>query len=166
MRYLILHPKDQEKYGAPERIPFDLAEIGIRQRTAFEKTTKKPYNWLLDQLRGVPELDDAGNAIPVQVYNPDGSPKLDADGEPVMRMKLTRDPETMALLAWLALWGHGIRQPWNDKDGNPVFDIIEVGAYIGSDTEDEDEEEAEEGDEGKAQTDSETTTSPTTSPTE
>jgi len=166
MRYLVLHPKDQEKYGAPERIPFDLAEIGIRQRTAFEEKTKKPYNWLLDHLRGVPELDEAGNAVPVQVFNPDGSPKLDDNNEPVMRMKLTRHPETMALLAWLALWGHGIRVPWNDKDGNPAFDIIEHGAYIGADTDDEDEEEAEEGDEGKAPTDSETTTSPTTSPTE
>lgn len=164
MRFIMLHPKDCEKYGAPDRIPFDLAEIGIRQRTAFEKTTKKPYNWLLDQLRGVPDLDEAGNATAVPVFNGDGTPKLNEDGSPVVRMKLTRDPETMALLAWLVLWGHGIRVPWNDADGNVAFDVIEHGIRIGSD--DEEDEEGDEVDEGKAQTDSETTTSPTTSPTE
>lgn len=164
MGYIRFHPKDAAKYGAPVEVPFDLGGIGVRQRSAFEKATKHSYNWLLDQLRGVPELDENGNAIPVPVLDLDGSPKVDADGEPVVRMKLTRDPEALAMLAWLALWGHGIRVPWNDRDGNPVFEIREFGTRVDySSAEDEDEDEV---DEGKAPTDSENTTSPTTSPTE
>lgn len=163
MGSVTLHPKDCEKYGVSEPIPFDLGGVGVRQRAAFEKATKRSYSWLLDQLRGVPDLDEAGNAIPEPVFDRDGTPKLNDDGSPVVRMKLTRDPEALAMVAWLALWGHGIRVPWNDRDGNVVFDVRDIGLRIdfGSDEDDDDEV-----DEGKAPTDSESTTSPTESPTE
>lgn len=165
MGFISLHPKDRKKYGAPEEIPFDLAEIGVRQREAFEKKTKKPYNWLLDQLRGVPELDGAGNAIAVPVLDADGEPKLNEDGSPVVRMKMTRDQATFAHLAWLALWGYGIRLPWDDKDGDVLFDVIDNGLRINFGPDEDDEEET--GDEGKELTDSENMTSPTEqSPTE
>lgn len=163
MGFIQLHPKDRAKYGAPEQIPFDLGEVGVRQREAFEKKTKRSYNWLLDQLRGVPELDENGNAIPVPVFNADGTPKLNDDGSPAVRMKLTRDPATLAHLAWLALWGFGIRLPWDDKDGEVVFDVIDSGLRVDFSSDEDDEEEDD--DEGKAPTDSESTTNPTeTSP--
>jgi len=152
-----LHPKDQVKYGAPPSIPFDLNELGVKQRAAFERETKRTLKWFFNQLQGVPELDEHQNPIPVPVVNPDGSPKLDDAGNPVVKMKLTRDPEVFAMYAWLALWGHGIRVPYE------TFDVIEVGLRIdyGNDETDEDV------DEGKAPaTDSESSTSPTeTSPT-
>ncbi len=153
-----LHPSDREKYKTPDVIPFELGNIGVRQRAAFEKATKRSLKWLYEQLAGVPELDDAGNAIPEPVFNDDGSPKVTDDGSPVVRPRMTRDPETVAMLVWLALWGVGIRVPWNDRDGNPVFEIREVGIHL--DLSDEDDDEDVEG-EGKALTDSENTTSPT-----
>ena len=72
-------------------------------------------------------------------------------------MKLTRDPECFAMLAWLALWGHGIKVPYE------TFEVIEIGLRIDLGSDDD-----EDVDEGKAPTDSESTTSPTpeTSPTE
>ncbi len=152
------HPKDQAKYGIDGPIKFVLAEVGVRQRAAFEKQTKKPLTWLYNQLSGVPELDEAGNAIPEPAWNRDGSPKLNEDGTQAVRVKLTRDPESLAMFAWLALWGHGIKVPWDD------FEVIESGLRIGPD----DDEDDAEVDEGKAPTtDSENTTNPTeTSPTE
>lgn len=158
MGSVTLHPKDRAKYGGPEEIPFNLSEIGVKQRSAFEKATKKPLKWFYNQLSGEPELDEAGNAIPEPVYNRDGTPKLNDDGTQAVRVKLTRDPEAFAMLAWLALWGIGIKVPYDD------FDVLEIGLRINLGSDDEDDEV----DEGKAPTDSESTTSPTTetSPTE
>lgn len=151
-----LNPKDRAKYGGPEVMQFDLDEIGVKQRSAFEKATKKPLRWFYAQLSGVPELDEAGNAIPEPVLERDGTPRLNEDGTPAVRARLTRDPEVWAMLAWLALWGEGVKVPYD------TFDVIEHGLRIdfGSDEDDE-------VDEGKAPaTDSESTTSPTeTSPT-
>lgn len=159
MALIHLNPKDQAKYGVDGPVPFVLSEVGIRQRAAFERQVGKPLQWLYNQLSGVPELDEAGNAIPVPVLNADGTPKLNDDGTPVVRMKLTRDPESMAMLAWLALWGAGVKVPWDD------FEVIEDGLRVGPSADDAEDEP--ESDEGKAPTDSASTTSPTeTSPTE
>lgn len=147
-----LNPKDRAKYGGPEEIPFNLSEIGVKQRAAFEKQTKRPLKWFYDQLSGVPELDENGNAVPEPVFNRDGSPKLNDDNTQVVRVKLTRDPEVFAMLAWLALWGHGIKVPYD------TFEVIEIGLRIDLSSDDDDDEV----DEGKAPTDSENTTSPTT----
>lgn len=157
MALIYLHPKDDAKYGVTSPIRFASDEVGVRQRLAFENQTKQPLRWLYQQLGGVPALDEQGNAIPVPAYNVDGSPKLDADGEPVMRPKLTRHPETFVMLAWLTLWGAGVRVPWAD------FDVMESALRVGPDADDTDEVDE---DEGKAPTDSASTTSPTTSPTE
>lgn len=160
MALIHLHPKDQAKYGVDGPIPFVLSEVGVRQRAAFQKQVKKPLQWLYEQLSGVPELDENQNPIPVPVLNEDGTPKLGPDNQPVVRMKLTRDPEALAMLAWLALWGVGVKVPWDD------FEVIESGLRVGpSADDDEDEDEV---DEGKAPTDSASSTSPTTesSPTE
>lgn len=148
MGSVTLHPKDRAKYDAPEVIPFELDEIGVKQRAAFERASGKSLKWFYNQLAGVPELDEAGNAIPEPVFNADGTPKLSEDGTPVVRPRLTRDPEALAMLAWLALWGHGIRVPYD------TFDIIEIGLRIDLGSDDGDV------DEGKAPTDSESTTSP------
>jgi len=148
-----LHPKDRAKYGAPEEIPFNLSEIGVKQRSAFEKQTKRPLKWFYDQLSGVPELDENGNAVPELVFNRDGSPKLNDDGSQAVRVKLTRDPEVFAMLAWLALWGDGIKVPYD------TFEVIEIGLHIDLSSDDDDDDEV---DEGKAPTDSENMTSPTT----
>lgn len=152
MALIRFHPKDQAKYGIDGPITFVLSEVGIRQKAAFEKQTKRSLNWLYNQLSGVPELDEHGNAIPEPAYNGDGTPKLNEDGTQVVRVKLTRDPESLAMFAWLALWGVGVKVPWDD------FEVIESGLRIGP-GEDEDDTEVE--DEGKAQTDSASTTSPT-----
>lgn len=158
MASIHFHPKDQARYGFEGPITFVLSEVGVRQRAAFEKQVGKPLQWLYSQLSGVPALDEHGNAIPEPAYNRDGSPKLGEDGIQVVRVKLTRDPESLAMFAWLALWGHGVKVPWDD------FEVIENGLRIGPD---DDEDDTEVDDEGKAPTDSASTTSPTeTSPTE
>jgi hypothetical protein len=160
MGTITLHPKDCARLGVTGPIPFNLVEVGIRQRTAFETATKRPYGWLIDQLRGVPELDEHNNPIPVPVLNEDSSPKLDENNEPVVRMRLTRHPDALPMLVWLALWGHGIRVPWDDKDGEVVFDLIADGLRINYGADETEEDGEEEDDEGKAPTDSAATTSP------
>lgn len=122
--YIKLHPNDQKKYGAPPEIPFDLAAIGIRQRAAFVRETKRSLSWLFNQLAGVPELDDAGNPIPIPVLDDDGKPVLNADGTEKVTEKLKVDDEALAMLVWLALWGVGIKRPWDTFD--PQFHGLEI----------------------------------------
>lgn len=130
MGTLRLSESDREKYGQPELIEFDLAGTGVRQRAALERETKRSYRWLLDQLSGVPELDEHQNPIP-ELDEETGEPKL-VDGEPVV--KLTTDPDAIAMFVWLVLWGKGVRVPWE------TFDIAEIGLRLnfssdtGSDT--------------------------------
>lgn len=153
MGYIRLHPADCKKYGAPEEIPFSLTSIGTRQRGAFEKSPdgpRKPWRWLLDQIGGVPELDDAGNPIPVPVIDDESGEQVrNEDGTPKVTEKLTRHPDTFAMLAWIALWGEGIRVPWEKVDPATgrvqVFDVREVGLQLNL----LDEEDAG-GDPGKA----------------
>jgi len=153
MALVHFHPKDMERYGLDGPVRFVMSEVGVRQEAAFEKQVKKPLRWLYEQLSGVPELDEHGNPIPVPVIDAAGEPILNDDGTPVVRMKLTRDPESLAMFAWLALWGNGVKVRWDD------FDIVKSGLRIGPDENDDEDAEA---DEGKAQTDSASTTSPTT----
>ncbi len=157
MAIVSFHPKDQQKYGIDAPVRFVLSEVGIRQKAAFEKQTKRSLSWLYNQLSGVPELDENQNPIPEPAFNRDGTPKLNEDGTQAVRARLTRDPESLAMFAWLALWGVGVKVPWDD------FEVIESGLRIGPD----DDEDDAEVDEGKAPTtDSGSTTSPTeTSPT-
>lgn len=135
MGYIRLNPKDAEKFGVDERVHFEFTAIGVRQRSAFEKGAdgpKRSFRWLLDQLAGVPELDENQNPIPVPVYNLDGTPKLGDDGEPEMTPKLSRDLEAVAMFVWLVLWGAGVRTPWND------FDVLEYGLELHFFDDDED----------------------------
>lgn len=148
-----LHPADCEKYGAPEEVRFDFATVGIRQRGAFERSPigpRKSFSWFEDQLQGVPELDEAGNPIPVPVIDPKtGEQELDEAGKPKVTPKLTRDPDVIAMYIWLALWGAGIKVPWD------TFDPRVVGLQM--DVED-DEDEADQGKAEAAETGSESTT--------
>lgn len=130
MGYIKLHPADREKYGAPERIPFDFTAVGVRQRAALERETKKSYRWLIDQLEGVPELDEAGNPIPVPVLDDEGKPVLNEDGTEKVEPKLKRDGEAIAMFIWMMLWGAGVKVPWS------TFDIRDDGLEIHSDGED------------------------------
>lgn len=135
MGYIKLNPKDAERYGVGERVDFEFTAIGVRQRAAFEKGAdgpKRPFRWLLDQMAGIPELDEHQNPIPVPAYNVDGTPKLDDDGEPEMTLKLVRDLEAVAMFVWLVLWGAGVRTPW---DG---FDVLEYGLELHFFDDDED----------------------------
>jgi hypothetical protein len=137
-----LHPKDCEKYGAPEVIDIDFQAIGMRQRSAVEKASGKSLRWMYEQLQGVPELDEHQNPIPV-TDRTTGELVL-VDGQPVPRLQV--DPEAWVMLVWMALWGNGIKVPWND------FDIIESGFVFTDEAEDEDPGK------GEAPTDSESTT--------
>lgn len=120
-----LHPADAAKYGAPEEIPFDITAIGVRQRSAVEKASRHSVRWMFDQLAGVPELDEHGNAIPVPVLDDDGKPVMEADGvTPKVEPRLTRDGDAIAMVAWMALWAIGIKVPWDS------FEIRESGFTI------------------------------------
>lgn len=132
-----LNPLDAERYGAPEVIDFDLRRIGVRQRGALEKATKHSLRWMLDQLSGVPEVDDVGNVIVEHVLNDDGTQKLNADGSPELAPKLGHDADAVAMIVWLALWGAGIRVAWEG------FDVTEIGLRISLANADEDDEEPE-----------------------
>lgn len=148
-----LNPKDAERYGTPERIEFNLADLGVRQRAAVEKACKRPLKWMFNALSGVPELDENGNAIPVPVFDDEGNQVFEDDGvTPKMEPKLWRDPEALAMFVYLILWGAGFRTDWD------TFDIYESGLEIQSDS---DEDEPSEGkDEAPAgTTDSASTTS-------
>ena len=147
MGYIKLNPKDREKFGGPEEIPFDLNAIGIRQRAALERETKKSYRWFMAQLGGVPALDEDGNPIPVPVIDPETGEQKIENGEPVFTPRLKQDGDALAMLVWLALWGAGIRVPW------ATFDILEAGLEIRGEDEDAEAGKAE------AATDSESTTS-------
>lgn len=137
MGYLKLHPKDREKYGAPERIPFDFTTIGVRQRSAVEAAAKRPLRWMYDQLAGVPALDEHNNPIPVPVIDPETGEQQVENGEPVFTPRLTTHGDAFGMLVWMSLWGIGIKVPW---DG---FDIIESGLEINGGSPDD------EGDPGK-----------------
>lgn len=120
-----LHPDDRAKYGTPETgIPFDLSKIGLRQRAAFQREIGKPYGWFLEQLDGVPELDAAGNPIPDPVIDPATGEQKVEDGEPVFTPRLARDPEVLAMFVWLAMWGAGVKTPWD------TFEIIANGLDV------------------------------------
>lgn len=146
MGYIKLHPADREKYGVPEEIPFDWAAIGVRQRAALERETKRSYRWMTDQLEGVPELDENQNPIPEPVIDPATGEQKIENGEPVFTPRLKRDGEALAMFVWMAMWGIGVRVPWD------TFEIRQNGLEILGDGE---------GDEGKAEapeTDSASTT--------
>lgn len=143
-----LHPNDQKKYRTPPEIPFDLTAIGIRQRKAFMRETKMTLSWLYDQLAGKPELDEAGNPIAVPVLDDAGQPVLNDDGSTKVTEKLTVDEEALVMLAWLALWGIGIKIPWAEFDLQ--FNGLEI---LGGDEEGEDQGKAD-----VPETDSATTT--------
>lgn len=136
-----LHPDDCAKYGAPEEIEFNLAALGVRQRSALEKASKRSVRWMFDQLAGVPELDEHGNPIPVPVIDRETGEQKVESGEPVYTEKLARDGEAVAMLVWAALWGIGIRPPWN------TFDVQEFGLQILAAGDDEDDDD----DSGKAE---------------
>lgn len=151
MGYIKLNPKDAEKYGVDERVDFDLTAIGLRQRAAFEQGANGPgrsLRWLFDQLSGVPKLDEAGNPIPIPVLDDAGEPVFEDDGvTPKVTPQLTRDPEAVAMLIWLALWGVGVRSPWE------MFDVRVDGLDFGF---------ADEGDEDLGKGDEPTTDSAST----
>jgi hypothetical protein len=146
MGYIKLHPKDAAKFGCPERIDFEFEAIGVRQRAAVEKACRHTIRWMLDQMQGVPELDENGDLIPIPVLDDDDNPVLEDDGvTPKMRPRLTRNPEAVAMLVYLVLWGAGYRLDWDD------FDVraIGLGVHIG-----DDEDEANEGKDDPAVEDS------------
>jgi hypothetical protein len=155
MGSITFNPIDVAKYGIPETVEFDLKAFGVRQRAAVEKATGHKATWMFDQLSGVPELDEHGNAIPVPVLDDDDNPVLDEDGNPKVTEKLTRDPEALAMFVWMVLWGAGHRLDWN------AFDVCEVGLKVRI-VDDEDEPE---GKDDAPTTDSANTTSESTSPT-
>jgi hypothetical protein len=124
--YIRLNPKDAEKYGVAEEIRFDLVDVGRKQVRAFEAETKRSYRWLIDQLRGVPELDAAGNPIPVPVIDDEtGEPVYEDDGvTPKLEPKTYVPAEAVDMFAYLILWGNGVRVPWDE------FDLREVGFLL------------------------------------
>jgi hypothetical protein len=104
---------------------------------------------MFDQLQGVPELDEHNNPIPVPVVDDDGSPVMEDDGvTPKVTEKLRRDPEALAMLVYLALWGAGIRTDWD------TFDVHEIGLEVHL----ADEDEPSEGKDEAPETASESTT--------
>jgi hypothetical protein len=144
-----LNPADREKYGTEEWIDIDYQAIGLRQRAAAEKATKRSLRWMFDQLQGVPELDDDGNAIPVR--DPATGELVLVNGQPVPR--LITDPEALAMVVWMALWGVGIKVPWDD------FDVTGNGLeFKRLDIEVEDEDEDDSGKDQEPETDSESST--------
>lgn len=139
MGYIRLHPKDAEKYGVSEEIPFDLTAIGTRQRAAVESASRRSLRWMFDQLAGVPELDEAGNPIPMPVLDDDGNPVMEDDGvTPKVTARLTRHGDAIAMIAWMALWGIGIKVPWDDFD--PIESGLVVRAWDDEDDSGKDEE--------------------------
>lgn len=152
MGYIKLHPKDAEKYGAPEEIPFDLTTIGTRQRAAVESASKHSLRWMFDQLAGVPELDEAGNPIPVPVIDPETGEQKVENGEPVFTERLTRHGDAIAMIAWMALWGIGIKVPWD------TFNPIEAGLIVRAFDEDEADDDSGKADQPEAGTDLESST--------
>jgi hypothetical protein len=151
--YIKLHPKDAEKYGAPPEIPFDLTAIGVRQRAAVEAAARRSLRWMFDQLAGVPELDEAGNPIPVPVRDGDGNPVMEDDGvTPKVTPRITRHGDAIAMVAWMALWGIGIKVPWD------TFDIVESGMVVRAWGDDGDDSEDEPGKADQPETDSESST--------
>lgn len=145
-----LHPDDRAKYGAPEVIEFDFQAIGLRQRSAVEKASKRSLRWMYDQLSGVPELDENQNPIAEPVIDEETGEQVVEDGQPVFTPRLTHDSEAILMVVWMALWGIGIRTPWED------FDLIENGLLLNRS-----DSAADEDDPGKGEqepTDSEKTT--------
>lgn len=137
MGYIKLNPKDAERYGVDETVTFDLNLVGRKQRRFFEVQTKKPYGWLLNQLQGVPALDENGNAIPEPVIDAEtGEQKLGEDGEPLFEPKLEVSDEALDMFVYLILVGRGVRVAWDD------FELYEFGLRIRF---------GEDGDEGKAE---------------
>lgn len=138
MGIIRLNPADAAKYGAPpEGVPFDLTAVGVRQRSALVRETRKPWGWFIDQLGGVPELDEHQNPIPVPVIDPDTGEQKVENGEPVFTPKLVQDGDAIAMLVWLALWGAGIKVPWDN------FDILATDLEIDLTGEDDEPGKAE-----------------------
>lgn len=153
MGYIKLHPKDAEKYGCPEHIEFEFESIGVRQRAAVEKACRHTIRWMLDQMQGVPEFDEDGAPIAIPVVDDDGNPVMEGDGvTPKMTPRLTRNPEAVAMLVYLALWGAGYRLNWDDFDVRAIGLTVHIG---------DDEDEASEGKDEPAAEDSPTTDSST-----
>lgn len=148
-----LHPDDRETYGAPEVIEVDFQKVGLRQRGAVEKASGHTLRWMYEQLQGVPELDENRNPIPEPVIVPEtGEQELDDAGKPMFTPRLTRDPEAIAMLVWMALWGVGIKVPWG------TFEVIESGLQLNRSEDDGEEDDS--GKDDEQATDSENTTTP------
>lgn len=146
-----MHPSDCAKYGAPEVIEIDFQAIGLRQRAAVEKASKRPLRWMYDQLAGVPELDEHQNPIPIPVIDPETGKQEIKDGEPVFTPRLTRDPEAILMLVWMALWGIGIRTDWD------AFDVVENGLWLNRSDSDDEEPDSGKGEEQPTDSESSTT---------
>lgn len=128
--WIEISPEDREKYGAPERIPYNGGRWGLKQVDAMEQQV----GWT---------TEDLGNELGRKLKNPDGSfvlvDELDDDGEPVLdedgkpnQVPVERvRPLAIAVIVWLSLWGAGVKVAWND------FDVSQVGVSIHREDEEE-----------------------------
>lgn len=133
MGYITLSPEDQEKFGAPERVPFQYGRWGLRAVDALEANVievpvgeSKPRGWTVEDLHNAMRRKKVrdGEVVQTPVLDDAGEPVLGGDGKPKMRDVIEPSRTAIAAVIWLALWAHGIRTPWS------AFDVDQVGLHV------------------------------------
>lgn len=139
MGWIELAESDREKYGTPERIPFQYGRWGLKSIDALENQV----GWTLEDLTNElqrKKRDRDGNIVTREELDDDGNPVLEEDGTP-KRYEVTAPSKlATAAMVWLCLRGIGVRVPWEE------FDVQIIGLHIhwGDDS-------SEDGAEGKAE---------------
>lgn len=112
MGWIQLSDEDRERYGGPEKIPFEYGRWGLKSVDAMEQEV----GWT---------VEDLGNAMRRKQLDGDGQPILDEDGT----ARINPRPMAIAVLAWMALRRIGIRHAWDD------FEIDYPSVKLGGDDE-------------------------------
>lgn len=123
MGYIELSEFDRERYGAPERVPFNYGRFGLRAVDALEREVGWTFEDLGNNLRKR-KLDADGNPVQVPETDDAGNPLTDAEGNPKLRDVIKPSGEALAALVWLCLWSAGVKVAWS------TFDVIPAGLRI------------------------------------
>lgn len=134
MGYITLSPEDREKYGAPEKLPFQYGRWGLRVIDALEEHVvevpvgeDQPRGWTIEDLHNAMRRRKMRNGEVVRepVLDDNDEPVLNDDGSPKMQDVTAPTGTALCVVVWMALWSAGIRiRDW------PSFDVDPAGLHI------------------------------------
>lgn len=130
MGYITLSPEDREKYGAPEKLPFQYGRWGLKVIDALEEHVvevpvgeTEPRSWTIEDLHNAMRRKKIrnGEVVQVPVLDDNDEPVLDNDGKPKLQDLTAPTGTAICVVVWMALWANGIRiHDWASFDIDPA----------------------------------------------